>query len=84
LPRLCFIAIQITTRPDQTAKMHRVKAYRGVVRDGVVVLERGKLPEGAVVTVTVGDGELVRATITSAFKPRKKPVRVPLRPTPST
>jgi hypothetical protein len=61
-----------------------VKAYRGVVRDGVIVLERGKLPEGAVVTVTVGDGELVRATITNAFKPRKKPVRVPLSPTPTT
>ena len=50
-----------------------MKAYRGVVKDGVIVLERGKLPEGAIVTVTVGDGELVRATITSAFTPKKKP-----------
>lgn len=58
-----------------------MKAYRGVVKDGVIVLERGKLPEGAIVTVTVGDGELVRATITSAFTPRKK---VALRPNPTT
>ncbi len=64
--------------------MPDVKAYRGVVKDGVIVLERGKLPEGAVVTVTVGDGELVRATITSAFTPKKKPARIPLRPTPTT
>jgi hypothetical protein len=61
-----------------------MKAYRGVVKDGVIVLERGKLPEGAIVTVTVGDGELVRATITSAFAPRKKPIRIPLQPSPTT
>ena len=61
-----------------------MKAYRGVVKDGVIILERGKLPEGAVVTVTVGDGELVRATITSAFMPKKKAARIPLRPTPTT
>jgi hypothetical protein len=61
-----------------------MKAYRGVVKDGVIVLERGKLPEGAIVTVTVGDGELVRATITSAFTPKKKPARIPLRPSPTT
>jgi hypothetical protein len=61
-----------------------MKAYRGVVKDGVIILERGKLPEGAIVTVTVGDGELVRATITSAFAPKKKPARIPLRPSPTT
>ena len=61
-----------------------MKAYRGVVKDGVIVLERGKLPEGAIVTVTVGDGELVRATITNAFTPKKKPARIPLRPSPTT
>jgi hypothetical protein len=61
-----------------------MKAYRGVVKDGVIVLERGKLPEGAIVTVTIGDGELVRATITSAFTPKKKPARIPLRPSPTT
>lgn len=61
-----------------------MKAYRGVVKDGVIILERGKLPEGAIVTVTVGDGELVRATITSAFTPKKKPARIPLRPSPTT
>jgi hypothetical protein len=56
-----------------------VKAYKGVVRDGVVVLEKAKLPEGAVVTVTIGEGELLRATITNAFTPPKKEKRTRIR-----
>lgn len=62
-----------------------MKAYKGVVRDGVVVLEGAKLPEGAVVTVTIGEGELLRATITSAFIPQKKErrTRIKLNPRPT-
>ena len=56
-----------------------MKAYKGVVRDGVIVLEGAKLPEGAVVTVTIGEGELLRATITSAFAPPKKERRTRIR-----
>jgi hypothetical protein len=56
-----------------------VKAYKGVVQNGVVVLEKAKLPEGAVVTVTVGEGELLRATITNAFTPPKKEKRARIR-----
>ena len=62
-----------------------MKSYKGVVRDGVVVLEGAKLPEGAVVTVTIGEGELLRATITSAFMPPKKErrTRIKLNPRPT-
>ncbi len=68
----------------KTATIQTMKAYRGVVKDGVIVLEGSKLPEGTVVTVTVSNGELVRATITSAFAPRRKTQKIRLRPTPTT
>ena len=57
-----------------------MRAYRGLVEAGVVVLQDGaRLPEGTVVTVTVGEAELLRATITSAFR-RPGKVRVRLKP----
>ena len=59
-----------------------MRAYKGIIEDGVVVLQDGaRLPEGTLVTVTVGEAELLRATITSALRgPRK--VRIRLKPTP--
>jgi len=46
-----------------------VRAYRGCVREGRVELEPGvRLPEGAVVTVTVGEAELWRATLRAALR----------------
>ncbi|GAA5533199.1 hypothetical protein E5F05_09915 [Deinococcus metallilatus] len=58
-----------------------MRAYKGIVENGVVVLIGARLPEGTVVTVTVGEAELLRARITSALnRPRK--VRVRLKPTP--
>jgi hypothetical protein len=46
-----------------------VRAYRGWVREGRVELEDGvRLPEGAVVTVTVGEAELWRATLRAALR----------------
>ncbi|GGR50138.1 hypothetical protein GCM10008959_09090 [Deinococcus seoulensis] len=54
-----------------------MKAYKGVVENGVVVIIGGRLPEGTVVTVTVGEGELLRARITNVLKrPRKVKVRL--------
>lgn len=54
-----------------------MKAYRGVIQDGVVVLLDGTLPEGAHVTVTIGEGELLRATISNALsRPRKQRIRL--------
>jgi RNase P protein component len=56
-------------------------AYRGVVKAGVVVLESGnKLPDGTVVTVTVSEGEISRATLRNVFKRAERPARIPLRP----
>lgn len=41
-----------------------MRAYKGLVRRGVVLLPEGAdLPDGAVVTVTVGEAELIRARL---------------------
>ncbi|MFO8151458.1 MAG: hypothetical protein R6T93_14355 [Trueperaceae bacterium] len=46
-----------------------MRAYRGWVREGKVELEEGvRLPEGAMVTVTVGETELWRATLRAALR----------------
>ncbi len=46
-----------------------VRAYRGWVREGRVELDDGvRLPEGTVVTVTVGEAELWRATLRAALR----------------
>jgi len=62
-----------------------VRAYRGIVDDGVVRLEEGvRLPDGAVVTVTVGEAELVRAALRSALRRNaRRRSRARLRPTPA-
>jgi hypothetical protein len=46
-----------------------MRAFRGIVQEGRVVLADGvRLPEGTVVTVTVGETELVRATLRAALR----------------
>lgn len=62
-----------------------MRAYRGVVDRGVVRLEEGvRLPEGAVVTVTVGEAELVRATLRAALRRNvRRRTRARLRPEPA-
>jgi len=46
-----------------------VKAYRGLVKEGKVIFAEGvSLPEGAVVTVTIGEAEHLRATLQSRLK----------------
>lgn len=44
-----------------------MRAYRGVVENGVVVLLGARLPEGTAVTVTVGEGEMLRAAVMSVL-----------------
>lgn len=56
-----------------------MRAYKGVVENGVVVVIGARLPEGTVVTVTVGETELLRARITNVIK-RSRRVRVRLKP----
>lgn len=63
-----------------------MKAYKGVVENGVVVVLGARLPEGTAVTVTVGEGELLRATLVSVLgggtgKLGKK-IKIRLRPLP--
>lgn len=46
-----------------------MRAYRGLVQNGKVVLPEGvELPEGAVVTVTIGQAELIRAQLRLALR----------------
>ena len=46
-----------------------MRAYRGRVEGGHVVLDAGvKLPEGATVTVTIGEAEFIRASLRAALR----------------
>lgn len=46
-----------------------MRAYRGIVKEGKIELAEGAtLPEGAVVTVTVGEAELIRASLAAALR----------------
>lgn len=50
-----------------------MRAYRGVVQDGKVVLESGvRLPEGAHVTITIGEAEMIRAALRAALRRNPK------------
>jgi len=57
-----------------------MRAYKGIIENGVVVVIGARLPEGTVVTVTVGEGELLRARILGVLK-RPRKVRIRLKPT---
>lgn len=62
-----------------------MRAYRGVAQGNLVRLDDGvRLPDGAVVTVTVGEAELVRATLRSALRRNaRRRSRARLRPVPA-
>lgn len=46
-----------------------MRAYKGIVREGRVELAEGtQLPDGTVVTVTVGEPELIRASLAAALR----------------
>ena len=46
-----------------------MRAYRGLVENGVIILPEGvSLPEGAEVTVTVGEIEMMRAKMRAALR----------------
>jgi len=57
----------------------RVRAYPGIVENGVVVVIGARLPEGTAVTVTVGETELLRARISNVIC-RAPKVRIRLKP----
>ncbi|ADY26311.1 hypothetical protein Deipr_1159 [Deinococcus proteolyticus MRP] len=56
-----------------------MRAYRGIVKDGRVELVGGELPEGTQVTVTVGEPELLLATLLHWLR-RGKRIRISLGP----
>lgn len=60
-----------------------MRAYKGVVENGVVVVIGTRLPEGTAVTVTVGETELLRAKITNAIKRSSRKVKVRVKPNPA-
>ncbi|MFA5550782.1 MAG: hypothetical protein WDA03_04115 [Trueperaceae bacterium] len=46
-----------------------MRALKGIVREGKIELVEGAtLPEGTVVTVTVGEAELIRASLAAALR----------------
>ncbi len=50
-----------------------MRAYKGIVQEGSVQLPEGvRLPEGAVVTVTISEAEFVRATLRAALRPNPR------------
>jgi hypothetical protein len=57
-----------------------VRAYKGLVQDGKIILAEGvELPEGAVVTVTLGETEYLRAKVRASLlrkTPKRSRVRV--------
>lgn len=61
-----------------------MRAYRGIVVRGQVQLDEGvRLPEGTVVTVTVGEAELVRASLRAALlRNVRRRSRARVRPSP--
>lgn len=41
-----------------------MRAYKGMVKDGKIILAEGvELPEGAHVTITIGEAEFIRASL---------------------
>lgn len=50
-----------------------MRAYKGLVKEGKIILSEGvNLPEGAVVTVTIGEAEYLRASLRSALRRNRR------------
>lgn len=50
-----------------------MRAYKGQVKEGKIILAEGSnLPEGAVVTVTIGEAEYIRASLRSALRRNRR------------
>ena len=46
-----------------------MRAFKGIVREGKIELPEGThLPDGTLVTVTVGEAELIRASLAAALR----------------
>ena len=50
-----------------------MRAYKGQVKEGKIILSEGtNLPEGAIVTVTIGEAEYIRASLRSALRRNRR------------
>lgn len=50
-----------------------MRAYKGLVKDGKIILAEGvTLPEGAVVTVTIGEAEYLKASLRAALRRNRR------------
>lgn len=59
----------VLERATTPAEEDDMRAFKGIVRGGRVELPEGvRLPEGTTVTVTVGEAELLRATVRAALR----------------
>ncbi len=46
-----------------------MRAFKGIVKEGKIELAEGaNLPEGTLVTVTVGEAELIRASLAAVLR----------------
>jgi len=83
--RECLLTLASKKALAPHGRRQVVRAYRGIVRGNVVRLEEGvQLPDGAIVTVTIGEAELVRATLRSALRRNlRRRSRARVRPVPA-
>ncbi len=62
-----------------------MRAYKGLVKNGKVVLsEDVKLPEGAIVTVTISEAEYIRAKLQDTLKYNLRTAGVKIIDTPAS
>lgn len=53
-----------------------MKAYKGLVKDGKIILAEGvELPEGTVVTVTIGEAEYLKAKVRASLGKRRPKIK---------
>jgi hypothetical protein len=54
-----------------------MRAYKGLVQDGKIILAEGvELPEGAVVTITIGETEYLKSKVIASLGKRKSKIKV--------
>jgi hypothetical protein len=56
-----------------------MRAYKGLVKNGKIILAEGaQLPEGAVVTVTIGETEYLKSKVRASISKRTSKIKARL------
>jgi hypothetical protein len=56
-----------------------MRAYKGLVKNGKIILAEGaELPEGAVVTVTIGETEYLKSKVRASISRRTSKIKAKL------